>query len=80
MLKNRKQEIAIISILLMVQMGIIEFREQYREEREHYETAREFVPTNNRIETEIRPGVTGAIATTLKPLSAAVTGVFTPAS
>jgi len=74
MLKNRKVRIACCSVLLMALTGIIEYREQYREEHQHIETARQFEPTNNRIETEIRPGVTGELHATLKPLSMAAAG------
>jgi len=65
MLKTWKQWFAFVSVFLMARTVIID----YRDEHEHCETAREFEPTNNRIETEIRPHYTGTIAVTLPSMS-----------
>jgi hypothetical protein len=70
MLKTWKQQLAGVSLLLMARIGIIE----YCEDHEHYQTARQFEPTNKGIEREIRPHYTSELHATLEPLSVAATG------
>ena len=66
-MKTWKPWVACASVLLMARTVIIE----YRKDHEHIETAQQFEPANNRIETEIRPHYTGTIAVTLPSLSSA---------